>query len=245
MPDVLLLLSKVVFAVAGLGAGVRLAQIARREGGIPLHAWGSAMVLVGGIGLVGFGLGPLVGERHPVFARWLMLVTDGIGRLVGMALCLFIWRVFGRGHAVRTGLCAAILLALAANWLRAWLAQAWPAPMPPLQRVENQIVLVLPFLWSALETRFEWDRARKQLALGLTDAMTANRFALWSVACAGFVATGWAAAAAAVSPRPSAIADALTLVQGALNLGLATIVCVAFFPPAAYVRWVEGSASAR
>jgi hypothetical protein len=244
MPDALLLLSKAVFAAAGLGAGVRLAQIAHREGGIPLHAWGSAMVLVGGIGLVGFGLGPLFGERHPGFARGLMLVTDGVGRLVGMALCVFIWRVFGRGHALRTGVCAAILLALAVNWVRAWLAQSWPAPMPPLQRLENQIVLVLPFLWSALETRFEWDRARKQLALGLTDAMTAHRFALWSAACAGFVATGWAAAAAAVAPKPSAVLDALTLVQGVLNLGLATIVCVAFFPPAAYVRWVERGAPA-
>jgi hypothetical protein len=244
MPDTFLLVSKAVFALAGLGAGVRLAQIARRDGGIPLHAWGSAMVLVGGIGLVGFGLGPLVGESRPDFARWLMLVTDGIGRLVGMALCVFIWRIFGRGHKVRTGLCAAILVALAANWVRAWLAQSWPAPMPALQRVENQIVLVLPFLWSALETRFAWDRSRKQLALGLTDAMTAHRFALWSAACAGFVAIGWAAAAAAVSPRPSAIADALTLVQAVLNLGLAAIVCVAFFPPSAYVRWVESASPA-
>jgi hypothetical protein len=242
MPELLLLVAKAAFAAAGCGAGVRLAQIARREGGIPLHAWASAMVLVGGIGLLGFGLGPALGKRSPGLARDVMILTDGMGRIVIMALCIFLWRVFGGGRGPRSVLLAAMLALLTANWVRALLTQSWPAPMPTAQRFENQIVLALPFVWSALESRLAWDRARRQLALGLTDAATAHNFLLWSLACAGFAGAGFASAAASVSHPRTATFDALTIVQAAFHLATAAIVVVAFFPPAAYVRWVGGSA---
>jgi hypothetical protein len=241
MPESLLLVAKAFFAAAGCGAGVRLAQIARREGGIPLHAWASAMVLVGGIGLLGFGLGPLLGQRSPELARDVMLVTDGLGRLVVMALCVFLWRVFGGGRGARTALLAGLLALLTANWVRAWLAQSWPEPMPVGQRFENQIVLALPFVWSALEARLSFSRSRRQLALGLTDAATTHRFLLWSLACAGFAGAGFASAAASVSPRESTTFAALTLVQAAFHLATAAIVAIAFFPPDAYTRWVSGA----
>jgi hypothetical protein len=242
MPELLLLVSKGLFAAAGCGAGVRLAQIARREGGIPIHAWASAMVLIGGIGLLGFGLGPLLGARAPALARDMMIVTDGLGRLVVMALCVFLWRVFGGGRGARTALLAGMLALLAANWVRALSAQSWPAPMPTGQRFENQIILALPFVWSALEARLSWDRSRRQLALGLTDAATTHRFLLWSLACAGFAGAGVASAAASVSPHESATFAVLTVVQAGFHFATAAIVVVAFFPPDAYTRWVERAA---
>jgi hypothetical protein len=241
MPETLLLLAKGLFAAVGCGAGVRLAQIARREGGIPIHAWASAMVLAGGIGLLGFALGPALGTTAPRAARAWMIATDGIGRLVIFALCIFLWRVFGGGAGIRTAVLAGLVALLAANWVRALLTQSWPAPMPTGQRFENQIVLALPFVWSAVETRIAWDRSRKQLALGLTDAGTTHRFLLWSLACAGFALAGFSSAAASVAPQGSTALAACTLLQAAFHAATAGLVVLGFFPPAGYARWVERS----
>ena len=62
MPEALLLASKALFAATGCGAGLRLAQTARR-GRIPLHMWAAAMIFVGGLGLLGFGMGPALAEH--------------------------------------------------------------------------------------------------------------------------------------------------------------------------------------
>jgi hypothetical protein len=238
MPEILLLWSKAIFAAAGCGAGVRLAQIARREGGVPLHAWGCAMVFAGGFGLLGFGLGPALAKSSRELARDVMIVGDALGRLVTLALTVFVWRVFGAGSAARRGLLGALLVLLGANWVRGLLHQSWPEPTPPLQRFENQLVLALPFVWSALETRIAFARSRRQLALGLTDAVTSNRFVLWSAASASFAAIGFAAAAAAVAPPGAAVAGALTVLQALLFVAIAGIVALAFFPPATYLRWL-------
>jgi len=241
MPEALLLLSKALFAAAGCGAGVRLAQIARREGGVPLHAWGCAMVFAGGFGLLGFGIGPTLAKTAPDLARAVMIVGDGLGRVVTAALTVFVWRVFGAGSGGRRALLTALFAAMAVNWVRGLLHQSWPEPTPPLQRFENQLVLALPFVWSALETRLAFGRSRLQLALGLTDAVTSNRFLLWSLASACFASIGFAAAAAAVAPRDSSLAAALVVLQALLFVVIAAIVSLAFFPPAAYLRWLAGA----
>jgi hypothetical protein len=245
MPDALMLCAKLLFAIAGLGAGVRLAQIARRDGGLPLHAWGSAMVLAGGLGLLGFALGPALAERSPAQARVLMIASDGLCRLVVLLLALFIWRVFGGEGRGRTLLFAGAVLLLGANWLHALGSTDWPAPTPPLVRVENQIVLALPFVWSAIETRLAYARSRRQLALGLTDAVTSNRFLLWYLACACFAAIGFASAADALVPAASLPGAALRVGQALLYLAITAMVSLAFFPPAAYLRWLSSPTEGR
>jgi hypothetical protein len=238
MPETLMLASKVLFALAGCGAGVRLAQIARRDGGLPLHAWGSAMVLAGGLGLLGFALGPALAERSPGEARVLMIASDGLCRIVVLLLALFIWRVFGREGRGRTLLFAGAVLLLGANWLRALGSTDWPAPTPPLVRVENQLVLALPFVWSAIETRLAYARSRRQLALRLTDPVTSNRFLLWYGACACFAVIAFSSAADALLPATSLPGEALRVAQALLYLAITAMVVLAFFPPGAYLRWL-------
>jgi hypothetical protein len=240
--EIAMLASKALFAAAGCCAGVRLAQIARREGGLPLHAWASALVFAGGFGLLGFGLGPVVAEGSPAAARALMLASDALSRLVILGLTLFIWRVFGGGTGPRSGLLAALVALQAVNWVHAFGLQRWPEPTPPLLRFENQIVLALPFVWSAVESRLAHARSRKQLALGLTDALTANRLLIWCLACACFACIGFAAAAGAVTPADSPLAAPLTLLQAALFAATAAMVTLAFFPPRAYVRRLAAAA---
>lgn len=239
-----MLLGKALFAVAGCGAGVRLMQIARREGGLPLHAWGSALVFAGGFGLLGFALGPALAASSPGAARALMIASDGLSRLVVLGLSVFVWRVFGGGRGVRTGLLAALLALQLFNWVHAFGLQHWPEPTPPLLKLENQLVLALPFVWSAVEARLAFGRSRRQLALGLTDPETTNRLLLWSLASSCFASIGFASAAAAVVPQQSPVAAALVLAQAALFVATAAMVALAFFPPAAYTRWLA-SASAR
>lgn len=238
-----MLASKAIFAAAGCGAGVRLAQIARRDGGLPLHAWASALVFAGGFGLLGFAVGPAFAETSLALARAVMVASDAVSRLVIMALAIFVWRVFGGGQGLRSVLLGVLLAALAANWIHAIALQRWPEPTPPLLRFENQIVLAVPFFWSALESRIAHARSRKQLALGLTDAVTTNRLLLWSVASACFGSVGLAAAAGAVVPAGSPLAAALVLFQALLYVATAGMVSLAFFPPHAYTRWLSEPAA--
>lgn len=60
MASTALLLSKLIFAIAGAAAAVRLAKQAREAGGRPLHAWASALIAIAGAGLLLFGAGPHV-----------------------------------------------------------------------------------------------------------------------------------------------------------------------------------------
>jgi len=243
MLEILMLASKALFAAAGCGAGVRLAQIARRDGGLPLHAGASALVFAGGFGLLGFAVGPAFAETSRAFASALMLASDALSRLVVMGLAVFVWRVFGGGRGLRSGLLAALVAALAANWIHAFALQRWPEPTPPLLRLENQIVLATPFVWSAVEARIAHARSRKQLALGLTDALTTNRLLIWCVASACFACIGLAAAAGAVTPAGSRLAAALLLLQALLFAATAGMVSLAFFPPQSYTRWLSEPAA--
>jgi hypothetical protein len=243
MLELMMLAAKVLFAAVGCGAGVQLARIARREGGLPLHAWASALVFAGGFGLLGFAAGPAFAETSRGFARALMLASDAVSRLVVLGLSVFVWRVFGGGRGLRSGLLAALLAAQGVNWIHAFWLQRWPEPTPPLLRFENQIVLALPFAWSAVEARLAHARSRKQLALGLTDAGTTNRLLIWSLASASFACIGLAAAAGAVTPAGSPFAAPLLGLQALLFAMTAGMVVLGFFPPQAYTRWLSDSAA--
>jgi hypothetical protein len=58
---------------------------------------------------------------------------------------------------------------------------------------------------------------------------------LWSAASACFASIGFAAA---VAPPGAPAAAALVVLQALLFVAIAGIVSLAFFPPAAYLRWL-------
>jgi hypothetical protein len=241
MAETLLLASKALFAAAGCGAGLRLAQQALRSSqGLPLHAWASAMIFVGGIGLLGFGLGPELAGHSPALARFVMLAADALERLAMLMLAVFVWSLFGGGTLSRAILLAAALVAMTASWTYVLLFQRWPEPMlDPAVQAASQLAFAAPFVWATAESWLERRRARRQLALGLGDAATCNRLLLWALGCGGFASSCFAAAFAAYLPEGAGL-EALTALRAALYAAISVVVSLAFFPPAAYLRRVEG-----
>lgn len=244
MAPAILLASKALFAAAGCGAGFVLARTAWRARGLPVHAWASAAIFVGGLGLIGFGAGPALEARSAELAARTMAVSDGLQRAALAALSLFLWRVFGgRARSVRSVFVALVVGALAVDALVTHRVQAWPSPLPPSIGVPSQLVFAVPFVWAALETGLAWRAARRRLALGLADPLVVNRFGLWAVGCSAFVAVHLCTTAAML-PAAAPFLPALQLALAGLYTVLAGIVVLALYPPAAYCRRVEAAARA-
>jgi hypothetical protein len=240
MAETWLLASKVLFAAAGCGAGFRLAQRARDASGPPLHAWASAMIFVGGVGLLGFGLGPGLAARSAELARWTMLVSDALERLTMLALAIFVWRFFGSGTPARAFLLSLSLVGMTASWTFVLLVQRWPEPMlDPVVQSASQLAFAAPFVWATVESWLERRDGRRQLALGLGDPEACHRSLLWTLGCGGFAASCFAAALAAFLPDGSPPDQALTAFRAGLYSAVSVVVALAFFPPGGYLRWIR------
>jgi hypothetical protein len=244
MSETLLLISKGAFAAAGCCAGVRLAQLARRNAGDGLQGRVSAMILVGGAGLLGFGLGPVLAPYSPALARTLMLLSDGLERVALLLLAWFVWQVFGRGDALRRGALAIIVSIVFVDWVQMLSAQQWPETrLPVFVDATSQVAFSTPLLWSTVEAWLEYRRSRRKLELGLTNASVTNRFFLWTSA------TGCLALVCLITALAKLVAGA-PIWATALEYALALLYCLAagiillgFFPPGFYRRWLGHPAS--
>jgi hypothetical protein len=100
-----------------------------------------------------------------------------------LLLAWFVWRVFGRGDALRKGIFAIVVSILALDWVQMLSAQQWPETrLPVFVDVVSQLAFSTPLLWSTVEAWLEYRRSRRRVALGLTDASVAKRFFLWTFA---------------------------------------------------------------
>jgi len=245
MSETLLLVSKAVFAAAGCCAGVRLAQLARRGAGDGLQGRVSVMILVGGAGLLGFGLGPVLAPHSPALARSLMLLADGLERVALLLLAWFIWHVFGRGDALRRGVLAVIACILALDWVQMLSAQEWPETrLPVFVDAASQLAFSTPLLWSTVEAWLAYRRSRRQLEHGLTDASVTNRFFLWTLATGCLALVCWTTALAKLVAGEPIWPTALEYVLALLYCVVAGIILLGFFPPGFYRRWLGASGSA-
>jgi hypothetical protein len=198
------------------------------------------MICVGGLGLVGFGLGPLLAVRSPGFARYLMLGSDALERLSLLGLAVFVWRVFGGAGLARMVLLGAVMVAMTANWTLVSVVERWPEPMlsEPVQ-IASQLAFASPFVWSTFEALLALRRAR---AAG--DPFAANRFLLWTLGSASFALICFATVGVLLLPAGSELASTLSVLRAALYTLLSASVVLAFFPPAAYLRWLDPGRSA-
>ncbi len=230
--------AKMVFAVAGLGAGLRLAQMARHERALPVHTWASGMVFVGGLGLFGYGAAPLAAEAAPRFAYWAMGFSDALERLALMSLALFIWQVFGRRSRFRKQLAGITVLVLVVDWIGFLASQQWPYPGPTSSMAaKSHLLFAIPLLWSTFETFLEWRRSKRRLPLGLVDPKASHLFFLWTIGCGSLTA---ACVLGAVGEYRT-FGGAIEFLRGVLNLVVAVAIGLGFYPPAGYSRWVSGS----
>jgi hypothetical protein len=167
-----------------------------------------------------------------------------------VGLSLFTWRVFR--PASRGARAFALGVALASGGATLCLL----AVAGSRQEVSALALLVnatraVPVLWAFVECARYALLMRRRLALGLADPLVANRFVLWSV----WTGALGVAAVAILSVRstalwlqlhgiePRSVMPAAVPLTGALaGVAVATAgvaIWLAFFPPAAYRRWLE------
>jgi hypothetical protein len=163
------------------------------------------------------------------------------------ALTLFTTRVFrpGKGWATTAGLglLAAQIVGVAWVGVETGFHPFRVGESPELSPHVLLGVQGLCALWTSFESLAYHGKLRRQLRLGLVDAMLVNRFLLFGVAF-GAVVLLWLDGVAirvlliATQIDPSAVRG-FAYVSGSL-LGLLTIVTawITFFPPAAYTRFV-------
>lgn len=241
---VVLLAGKLLFAAAGVLAGLHLVRRARDESGWGVHALAAAAIFTGGLSMVllpaGQALGPGAGTALAGAGELLMRVAIA-------ALWVFVWRVFHPGSAGAGVLVAAGIAVLVGTL-------AWDlAVQPDITRYDAgrtsahavQLALALPFLWSSRESARAWAGARRRLALGLSDPMTCERFRLWALATAllaGVCGLGAVVGALDAAGHAGA-AEALRAVRGLAYVPIAACVWLGVAPPARFAAWVEGRAA--
>lgn len=176
-----------------------------------------------------------------------MVAGDMLERFGLVALGIFVWRTFRPESLVAlfgAGLCGAIV---AAEGTYAFARQHWPhdASSGPAAWA-TQLVFALPFVWSAAEAGIQYARSRRQLALGLTDALVCNRFLLWCLGCASFAGICGVAIAGDLAARlgQAEISAAAIWIRAALHASIAVWVWLGMFSPASYRRWVEDRTAA-
>jgi len=246
-PGAIMFIGKVAFAAAGAMAGISLARTARRTGGFPPEAWASAMMFIGGAGLVSFAVGDAIGAGASALVRAAIVGGDFFERLALSLLYLFVWFVFRRRDRWAKIVIAAGIALLAMSFAFELTTGNLPYhDSRSLAYQISQLVFALPFLWSAIESRVYHLRIRKQVSLGLTDPMVCNRFLLWSAATAAFAGNCFAAWAASIAGATGhgGLEGAFSILRGVLYLLVAVTIVIGFYPPAAYRRFVTRTAPA-
>jgi hypothetical protein len=233
-------------SLALLVLGMRLVRLSRRSGKAPERWLGLAFACAG----ASAWLLPLAATEGLAHERARAI---GLAAQVGMTgavafLVMFAWRVFRVGSRPAAG-CALALIGANAAACAAVLASGAPLPAG---RLGIAIVLArsAALVWLFAESTLYAMRMRRRLAIGLGDPIVANRFLLWSIwtgalALIPLFVLALRAAGALEPPAPGApLPPAVRMALVALGCGGAVAALagwLAFFPPAAYRRWIAAS----
>ena len=243
------LLATGLVSLALLGLGGRLLRLARRTGKAPERWLGLAFACAG----ASAWLLPLAASEGLAAAhaqRIALAAQVGLTGAVAL-LAVFTWRAF-RPDSRRAAALAALVIAANAGACLALVASGAALPSGPLGLVAV-LARCAALVWLFGESTRYAARMRRRLALGLADPVVANRFLLWSIwtgalaAIPLFVlvlrATGALEPPAPGAPLPAAARAALAVLAAGGGLAAAAG-WLAFFPPAAYRRWIAGTGPA-
>lgn len=228
-------------ALAGLFftvAAVPLLRLARRTGMLPERTLGAVFLLMG----ISYGFYQAPLAFRSLEPWWTPLVFAG--RLTydasALAVALFMWRVTTTQRARRALVLTGLLLGTGV--LVSGIEGDWEG-MYPLSTWGYWIELMgqcIPFAWVAAWGLDHYRRAGRRMQLGMCDAIVRNRFLLWSLF--GLMQLGSLVVLLPLNmeyeaeERISASMDALISVFEFLTI---VTIWLAFFPPAAYRRWLD------
>jgi hypothetical protein len=232
------------FVLVSLVLGPRLLAMARRTGGIPEFTMGLGLLLMGGLGYPFATLGRVV-TAFPEEVRGLLVGCSALCNTIGFAaVAVFTYRVFRPGSLVAeamVGLCVsglALLLPAEAVWPGLVKSALSVEPYPGLPGNLRVVVGLAILYWASAEASVYARMLRRRLALGLTDAIVADRIRLWAIAIVGASASYTTAFVLALMGIDLPAAPFGAAIIGGLGLVSAASAWLAFLPPAAYLRWV-------
>lgn len=240
----LALLGYLAFVAACTAVAVRLTLAGVRRQALPELALGLGFLLSGCVGFLLMIAPMLAPGLDPDTLAGVAIAGQAVSSVGFLGLYTFNTVVFAPGSRVAIALSAAGCLLLAVGVVGGAAAGA-----------ESFLRLDSPwywctfagrtgaFVWSAVAGLRQHGLARRRRALGLADAVVANRFLLWglfgvfatTLSSVGTLGT-WLADEAGQPPL------LLALLVSALGIGAATCMWLAFFPPAAYLRRVRAAA---
>jgi len=236
-----------VFSLATLALGlvltVRLLHLAVRTRKAPELAMGLYCLLVSSGGLLyGVAFRAGVGAEGATVRVLAAASTFCIG-LGAFALAVGIWRIFRPGERRAAGLVALVGLWIGGGWL-ACVLSGRPVTLGDATATNAFFLAgrLTVYGVGAFEAFRYAGMLRKRVALGLADPVSAHQIRLWGIAwlCVASVGLGTVLVVHFVG-REAFDTTLAPLVLSSLNAAAWVCTWLAFFPPAAYQRWVEGA----
>jgi hypothetical protein len=233
------------FFVASSVVSVRLLLLARRTRALPELLIGSGLLVLGAIGYP-ISIAVQATGDAPALQTTLAVLHALLQTLGQGSIAVFTWRVFRADAGWARALVVAFFAGLAA--LAAWqtASPGWAAfaakQSGPWQFLAAFTLFSLG--WAGAEALLYQRKLVRRLALGLADAVSADRMRLWSISIlSAFLISAtvsvFRAAGHALDPR------AMGILLGPLGLISAGTMWLAFLPPERYLRWVAARAGAR
>jgi hypothetical protein len=246
----LAIVCQLLFIVTVTIVGARMLMLARRTRGRHELLMGAGMLLVGAVGTpinVASGFGQAVGEMS--LPLW---IAANFTTQVGIALIYaFTWQVFRPAATWGKAIVVAGVCLMVAGLVTAGSALAGAAPDASSTLVaRNGLFIGMAgysgcFLWSAVEGFIQHAHARRRMALGLADAVVANRFLLWGVFGVSATGINLATVAANAMGLDPTRAPIVLIPLGVLGLTASAAMYLAFLPPAAYLQRVRARMATR
>jgi hypothetical protein len=237
-----------VYTVASGVVGVRLLMRASRSRGLPELLAGLSYV---GAPALGYPMA-IISSQLPNRAIAVPMYVAGEILLVSGCCCFlfFTVKVFrpGVGWALwMAGIGSAFMVYSGIGITQAFVSYTDAAEVTAHARTPLAVmvgVLLLSYVWTALEGLRYYRMMRKRMMLGLADAVVTNRFLLWTLS--GLISTAWISFSAVLLAAGENLARnplnvSVTCAGGVANTVLLVLI---FMPPASYTRWLARSARA-
>jgi hypothetical protein len=244
----LLGLSTIASLTVSLVLCVRLLRLWGRSRQLPELIFGAAFLTAGVLGYIATIVGTGPPGLSPDLASKITVV--GIGLIsVGVSLnYLFVWKVFRPDSVwaqalfwVATGVLAMTVIPLSGGVARSAATQLNPLT------VLGDATRMGAGAWGAFESLRYYTLMRRRLRIGLAESAVTNRFLLWAIAVLTTSGIFFATSALVrlhFEPQEGGLTPELLIIVSLSTLGVAIVQWLAFLPPAFYLRWIEGRASA-
>jgi hypothetical protein len=238
----------ILFMVASAVIGTRLLVLYAKLREPPELFLGSAYLLAGTLGWGGLLVGTLMTPKGQSLAEPFQAWSVVVGDLGTYCFYLFVWYVFRRESLVAKVALGFVALVFVTSLTRdTFIAHVTFGPPPgTVTTIAGATARAAVFAWTGVEAFSSYFAFRRRARIGLGNPIVASRLLLWGISSVVTFALSTTAMMLYVTATDNADAtfkqNQAGGLYGALALVAATALWFAFFPPRAYLAWLEKSA---